>query len=218
MFSNRWVQIVLTAVLVGLFIILVNFGYFDFVRSGVLWLTQPVVRGVSSGTHRVKSSVVTLLTLRSQLLERDEVLATLKKLQVENAKLSQERSENERLRLLLNLKHGQASSLIAAEIVSRDPTGISGSVVIDRGRRDGISSGDAVVDTLGNLVGIVSEVFDRSARFLLITDGLIKIDARIQGSNALGIIAGSHSLGLSLQLVSNKVQFEKGDRIVSSGL
>ena len=122
------------------------------------------------------------------------------------------------MRQLLGLKQNLKMMTVGASVVSRDPTGIINTVVIDRGAEEGISRGDAVLDETGNLLGVVKEVFAHSGEFLLITDGLVKIDAKVAGKDILGIASGSHGLGLTLDLVSQGVKVEKGDKIITSGL
>ena len=90
--------------------------------------------------------------------------------------------------------------------------------VIDRGSSFGISPGNAVLDEFGNLLGVVQEVSGSSANVLVITDGKVKVDARVIGKDALGVISGSHGLGLNLDLVAQEIELEQGDKVVTSGL
>ena len=108
--------------------------------------------------------------------------------------------------------------LVASQVVSRDPVGARSMVSIDKGESFGVSVGNGVLDEYGNLLGIVSEVFSSSSNVLVITDGAVKIDALLLRNNALGVVNGSHGLGLDLDLISQDVQIEKGDRVVTSGL
>lgn len=218
MLSLRWVQILFFLIALAVLALLVNFGYLDFIQSGILRITQPIVRVASVSTIKTRDFFVSLATIRSQVRQRRELAETVERLQAENALLADTREENIRLRQILSLKQSLQLSTIPASFVSRDPSGISGSVVIDRGSSSGISPGDAILDEAGSLLGIVSEVQTNSSKFFLITDGMVKIDAKIQNIGALGIVRGSHNLGLSLDLISQDVKLTAGDRIVTSGL
>jgi rod shape-determining protein MreC len=161
---------------------------------------------------------MTLLTIRSQIRERDELATQLRKLESQYAASRDAAEQNEQLRKLLDLKKNAGFASIASSVTSRDPSGITSSIVLDKGRTYGISTGDAVVDPSGALVGVVKDIYDSSCKVLLITDGLVKIDARILDRDAVGLVAGSHRLGLSLELVSKEVDLKPGDKIVTSGL
>lgn len=193
-------------------------GFAEPVKGLLFSVTQPVLSPLTKLTLRTKIFFFQITTIKKQLQKNQELNQLLKALQAENALLQEVRQENERLRQLLALKRKSPFNTIAAEVVSRDPTGRVQAVIINRGTRDGISPGDAVIDEFGNLLGIIKEVFPQTSKFLLVTDGRIKIDARIIGKEALGIVTGSHGLGLNLDLISQKTLLEKNDKVVTSGL
>ena len=215
MFRSRKIQAVaIIAVVAGFSMI----GYIDPVESFVRTITQPIIRPFSSSTVRVKDFFYSITTLRGRLSKVSDLEKEIVFLRSENARLVLEDQENEILRLQLGLKKNLDFVLVASRVVSRDPVGARSMVSIDKGESFGVSVGNAVLDEYGNLLGIVSEVFSSRSNELWITDGSVKIDALLLRNNALGVVNGSHGLGLDLDLISQDVQIEKGDRVVTSGL
>lgn len=215
MFRSRKIQIaiVLTAVIALSFI-----GYLDPVKGFARTLTKPIIRPFSSSTIKVKDFFYSIATLTDRLSKINDLERELMILNSENARLSLAGHENEILRQQLGLKKDRDFVLVASMVVSRDPVGARSMVSIDRGESFGISVGNAVLDEFGNLLGVVNEVFGTSSNVLVITDGSVKIDALVLDKNALGVVTGSHGLGLDLNLISQDVQLEKGDKVVTSGL
>lgn len=195
------------------------FGLLDFTKGMVFKVTQPVIGLSSFSVLKVKGYFSTLFSIKRQLDESRDLKTQVKRLQKLNADLLIAQQENSSLRKLLALKQQLPHTTVAASVVSRDSTGLSGSVVINRGRDQSISPGDAVIDESGALMGVVSEVYTDTSKFILITDGSIKIDARVPNKpSALGVVTGSHGLGLSLDLISQEVALSEGDMVATSGL
>jgi rod shape-determining protein MreC len=195
-----------------------SMGWLDWPKGFFLRIASPVIRPVTQLTLGVKNFLYSLATIRQQVRERDTLSLRVKKQEQEIALLEQYRTENARLRRVLELKENSPLNTVAAALVSRDPSGASGIQIIDRGATEGIKAGNAVLDESGNMLGVVFKVYDRNSEFISITDGSLKIDAEVPSREALGIITGSYALGLRFDMVSQDARLEKGDRVVTSGL
>src|SRR3972149_253608 len=77
--------------------------------------------------------------------------------------------ENQRLREILSLKERERRYITTARIISRGLDLWSNTLVIEKGKRDGITKDMTVITPLG-LVGKISMVPDHYAYVLLITD------------------------------------------------
>ena len=215
MFRSRKIQ---TAVVITAVIVLSMVGYFKPVKGFVHDLFQPIIRPLSSSTIQVRDFFYTLANLKSRLSEINNLKRELLSLKSKNARLELAGLENEVLRQQLGLKKNGDFVLVSSQVVNGDPAGSRSMVTIDKGEAFGVSPGNAVLDESGNLLGIVREVFQFSSNVLVITDGDVKVDALILRKNALGVVSGSHGLGLDLDLISQDIKLEQGDEVVTSGL
>jgi rod shape-determining protein MreC len=218
MLSKTWFKILAVAAVAVIVFIAGSFGWLDWPKSAALRLATPVIRPITHLTLGVQGFFHSLATIREQVRERDVLFGQVKKQEAEIALLEQYREENARLRRILGLKENSGFTTTAAALVSRDPSGATGMQLIDRGSNDGLKAGNAVLDEWGNLLGVVRHVYAHNAEFVLVTDGSLKIDAEVPSRQALGIITGSHILGMKFDLVSQDANLEKGDRVVTSGL
>ncbi len=91
-------------------------------------------------------------------------------------------------------------------------------ITINRGSRDGIRVGMAVVAGGLALVGRVGLVDDFSAKVQLLTDPASFINVRLLNTRATGTLAGSEEGRLFLQNVLQSDAIEPGDVVVTSGL
>lgn len=214
----RWKSLIWIAA-IPLVVVAVNtYSFFVPVKGIFLRVTQPFFSFSNRIVSSVKGTVYSISNLQAQLAEKDILARELEKLHGEKAVFLETTNENQTLRDMLNLKDRQNFTMAAASVVSRDPTSAINSVIIDKGSVDGVSKGDVVLDDAGALLGVVREVYARTSEFLLVTNGLVKIDAKVAGKEILGVISGSHSLGLSFDLISHSTPIIKGDTVISSGL
>ncbi|MDH7602689.1 MAG: rod shape-determining protein MreC [Armatimonadota bacterium] len=153
------------------------------------------------------------MILRENALLRREV----KRLTAENARLANAAQENVRLRQLLELKQNTPLKTIAAEVISRKPSNWFATATINRGRRDGVSPGDAVVDFRG-LVGQIVEADLLSARVVSITDPSSAVGAMVRRSRSSGVLQGQASDYLALTYLPKDADVKVSDVVVTSGM
>ncbi len=126
--------------------------------------------------------------------------------------------ENARLRKLLSMQaRDDVINYGVSRIVSRDPTGWSHVVVIDRGRKNGLRPGQSAVSPDG-LVGRIVSVTDTTSRVLLISDPRSAVAVRLSGSRADGILEGMGTRLLRLVYVSRERRVHEGEAMVTTGL
>lgn len=205
--------------LLAILVLLNSFGYIDFLKRPVFWATRPVFSISQSTANVAKGFFAAIVDLRGQLKEKKNLEQDVARLRSENALLRRQTRELVEVSDLLALKSRFDYQTVASTVVSKDPTGLKKSVTIDKGSESGISPGDAVLDSSGSLLGIVERSERGYSVFNIVTDGGIKIDAEALGSSAfLGIVAGSHGVGLTMELISQEVSLEKGTEVVTSGI
>jgi len=151
--------------------------------------------------------------------ENSLMMERIQLLEAENAQIEELRRENQSLREQLNLSEREGFGLVGARVVAREPLGGVKWITINRGTRDGVSERMPVVISEGLLVGYVEEVFDRSARIILLLEPTVEIPAMIQRSRTDGIVKGqSLGQGLTMELIPQQADVRRGNTVVTSGL
>ncbi len=157
----------------------------------------------------------------------DEIDEELSSLRAENNKLKEYQdecnrltAENEELREMISLKQTTADyELVAANTISGDVTDWFNYFIIDRGEKDGLKRGYAVI-TADGFVGIVSEVGATSSKIVNIVDEQNILMCRIKRSNELVRVRGVSSENLKYEMRLDRISVESdlfvGDELVTS--
>ncbi len=162
---------------------------------------------------------------RERLVSRHQLLAQNRDLrqralllQARQQRVAALQAENARLRRLLRATRRTGESLSVAEIVRLDLDPYRHEVLIDRGTRDGVHRGQALVDAYG-IVGQVIHAGIDSASALLITDPnhAVPVEVTRNGLRALAQGTGQGNR-LSVPYLPNNADIREGDVLVASGL
>ncbi len=138
-------------------------------------------------------------------------------LQEENHRMNEINLANERLRQLLQFREKNFPSMIGAEVIGRDPSFWFKSVMIDKGERDGVKKGMAVVSPMG-VIGQVLKIAPDYATVLLITDYNSAVDCVVERSRAKAIVEGKGENRCQLKYLLRAEEVAVGDIVVTSGL
>ncbi|TVZ40762.1 rod shape-determining protein MreC [Alteromonadaceae bacterium 2753L.S.0a.02] len=145
---------------------------------------------------------------------RTELLVLRRKVQL----LASLSAENVRLRQLLNSADMLEDRVIIAELIGVAPDPTVHEVIINRGAKEGVYVGQAMVDANG-LMGQVVHVGEHSSQVLLITDTTHALPVQINRNGVRLVAEGVGNLyELVVRHVANTVDIREGDLLVSSGL
>lgn len=128
------------------------------------------------------------------------------------------RAENAHLRALVGARARSGLTARAAEVVyaARDP--FSRRIIVDRGMRDDVTAGQAVVDDRG-LVGQVTRVYPWLSEVTLITDKSHFVPVQNLRNGLRAVLSGTGSDGtLELRFVPVNADHQNGDELVTSGI
>jgi len=176
----------------------------------------PVQNVFSRGTDSLRSLKQDYVDLLSVRRENERLWAELQECRTLSYKNREALATNTRLRKLLNFKNVTGLPMVAARIIGKDPSVWFRSVVIDRGARDGVSKGMAVVNGDG-VVGQVFSVSPNYAKVLLAIAPSSAMDVVLQKSRVRGILKGTGSLTYQLDYILKTVEVEEGDQVVTAG-
>lgn len=161
----------------------------------------------------------TMFTTRDKLLEENEALkAQLLVLQRRSEKYAALAAENNRLRELLHASAAVDDTAIVSEVIGVTPDPFSHEIIIDKGRRDGLSVGQAVLDAYG-LMGQIVQTSQFTSRVMLISDSNHAVPVVVNRSGVRAILLGTgQPETLDLVDVPDTADIRRGDLLVSSGL
>lgn len=212
-FRRRWWAIGAVVILV----VLAQFSFFNPVRD--------VVRGIFSVPENwgvgiymgVKDNISTIrlakdlsaqnADLQNQVLQKSAQIAQLQAVQDENAQLRKD------------LGFAQAHpelKLLPAEIIGYSPLQTYDAITINKGKNDGVVSGQAVVSQ-GYLVGKIGSVSNSTSEILLLTNRSILTPVQVSGGQVTGILSGGIG-GLVVNNIPLDTKVEKGQLVVTSNL
>ena len=183
-------------------------------RDGAQTLFSPLQEVASAATRPVVGFIDALSDIASLREENEALREENELLQSEVQQFDIIQAEVEHLRELVDLEAPGDLPTVPARIGSPGSSSFDLIRWIDKGSDDGISMGDAVINTEG-LVGRVDQVFDGQARVRLILDPNVKVSVRDKVSNQTGIVTGDNT-GLILRMFEADVVRE-GDVIVTAG-
>ena len=125
--------------------------------------------------------------------------------------------ENARLKNLLSFRQKSSYRLIAARVIARSADSWSSSVIIDKGKRNGIKRQMAVITYLG-LAGRVTDTQEFTSKILLISDPNLGVSAIVQRSRQEGLVSGTLGSHLIMKYLPEESDIRIGDVIITSGL
>ena len=208
-----WVPIVLIVISVMLITLCVRFG-----NSGPFAVARGVVQTVTKPVERVCSLVSTPFS-NIGAIDVDEEVARLKEensqLRTLVAELEEYRQQDQRLTAMMQFADIYGLETLSAEVVSTT-TGWDRTATINKGSRDGVRVGMAVMSTCG-LYGQVESVTDASSVVRLINDANSSVAAMVQNSRAHGILHGAYDGTLTLEYVPIDMTVGEGDIVIASG-
>ncbi|HAH21077.1 MAG: rod shape-determining protein MreC [Omnitrophica WOR_2 bacterium GWF2_43_52] len=126
-------------------------------------------------------------------------------------------AENDRLNRLLSFKKQAPFVTIAARVIARDSGNWSRGVVIDKGFKQGVKSGNVVITEAG-LAGRVVEVWAHAAKVMLLNDANSAVSASLQRSQSEGLASGTLLGGIVMRYLEKDSDIAVGDIVVTSGL
>lgn len=112
---------------------------------------------------------------------------------------------------------GRSQETVTADVVSRDTSSTLRTIVINKGTRDGVQRGMAVITGQG-LVGRVIEVTANASRVMIITSESSAVAARVLRTRAEGAVVGRASGELRMTMLERGADIQIGDLIITSGL
>ena len=220
MFSKKMVLIVGGVVLITVNVILLSVTSKSQSTSGFgrvgLSFVAPFQELVTRSVRFAREIWEHYFFLVSVYQENEELKKSLNDAIEKNNQWNELKLANNRLRNLLGFQKSLTNRVVAAEVIGKDPSVWFKTVIIDKGKADGLQKGLPVVLPQG-IAGQVIEASDRYSKVMLIIDRNSAVDALVQRSRARGIIKGASADQCRFEFVLRKNDVQIGDTVVTSG-
>jgi rod shape-determining protein MreC len=211
-------KIIIYIVLFVILIIINPFNVFGFVRNIVMIPLTPVTRQGSIVGIYISDKLGMIFNIGTLYQNNQNLENKVRQLEAENALLMDVSNENDELRSSLELLPRDEFKFIGGDVILRDSLGGNQWVMLNRGKRDGVAIGKAVVVGENVLVGIVDEVNDTTARVQLITHPESAINVVTARTGAQAIVLGLHGLSVTVEDIKMDDDVINGDMFVTSDI
>jgi rod shape-determining protein MreC len=180
-------------------------------------ISSPFQKASTFAIKKVRGVFEEYLFLVHLQRENERLKKKMADIQRENDQMREMVLSHERLRKLLQFRETLSSTLVAAEVVGRDPSSWFKSVTINKGEKDGVRKGMAVISPEG-VIGQILKTAPSHSVVLLVTDYNSAIDTIIQRTRAKAIVEGGGENRCQLKYLLRTEDVVAGDRVVTSGL
>jgi len=192
--------------------------YLEQIRYGLSIAAYPIELAVSSPSTAwrwIHESVATRDTLRA---ENERLITLNRELELRSMRYEALAHENDHLRGLQDALPPVAERWIVAEIVDIQLNNLRQRVLVNRGTRNGLFKGQAVMDDKG-LLGQTTHVGPFSAEVILITDPEHAVPVQIERTGLRTIAVGTgDTASLALPYLPANADVKAGDVLMTSGL
>ncbi len=188
----------------------------QFFDAFLMELCSPVQSAASSIIKAVQGAAEHYFLLVRVQKENELLRRRVAELQEQNHQMKEMAVANERFRRLLQFREAMGTKMVAAEVIGQDPSSWFKSVTINKGERDGVQKGMAVI-TPDGVVGQVLKTSPHYATLLLLTDYNSAIDAIVQRTRAKAIVEGKEENRCQLKYLLRSEDVVEGDVVVTSG-
>ncbi|MDQ3742165.1 MAG: rod shape-determining protein MreC [Actinomycetota bacterium] len=206
----------------SLILVTASFGDgLDSIERGALEVFGPIQEGASSVLKPVRDAAGWVGDTLDAKGENEELREERDRLRRELIAAQGAMEQNERLRKLLDMDERlslEEQGLVEARVYGRSPTAWYRTVTVNKGTRDGVREGDAVINDAG-LVGRVRRAGGSSSQVVLITDGDMGVSAKINDSGFPGIVEAEvgDPNDLRLNFLPRNAEPREGQNVVTSG-
>ena len=225
-FSNRKNILIIVLVLVlsviSIMVYAVPKSGTGFLTNAVNSMIMPIEKGLSTCTNGVRGFFSFISSAKHYQKENEKLVAQINQYKMEDRSEKEYRTENDRLKKLLNLKEQiSAYDTVGAGVISRESSNWYTVFTIDKGTSDGIKVNDVVMASEG-LVGHVKQVGLNWAKVVSIIDETSSVGGYVDRINEVAICEGDVQYAkegkCKLTHIAVGSQLSVGDIIKTSGL
>jgi rod shape-determining protein MreC len=216
--TSKIVKLVIVLIVCAFLIFFNPKGFFNPIRGVFLSISAPFQKIFYQSSQKIGGTVSFLASISEIKNDNAKLSKENNFLAAQVASLQEEKNQNALLREQLGLVPRDKFSLVGGFVIGQDPQGSESWIILDKGEKDGISVGMAVIVSNGILVGKVEEVYATSSKINLLASSSSSVNVSDAETGAKGIIRGEYGLGLVMDMVTQADVLNVGDTIITSGL
>lgn len=217
---HTWNRLLIAFFILSIILFLLPGNVTSFCRTSILSFTSPlqgIFYSAASGLAYVGHFAIRPFR---QEMENQHLRERVDQLEIELARQKALLAEKERtLQQLSAFRRGRTlkAPIIVAHCISLDPAQWRKSIVIDKGRAQGLTVGDLVLAG-PVVVGKVKAVGKWASQVQLITDPGFRHWARLARTHQEGLIEGRSTNRLLMKYLPQDADVKKGDMVLAAGL
>lgn len=193
----------------------INFKAINYLKSGLNEVVYRISFIVSLPEKQINNSVISIKNHLKLYQEFNETKDELKILKGKNFNLNYLKSENDRLRKLIDEYIINSEELVAKVLLDKDSPFLK-SLIVNKGSKDSLKIGMAVLDG-PYLIGKIVEVNYATSRALLISDLNSKIPVILEPGDIQSIMSGTGKNFGEIQHFKKEFAFTEKKLVYTSG-
>jgi rod shape-determining protein MreC len=210
--------LVYSVIAIGAMALFVLAGFLRPLREVFRAALLPVARVASNAGEAVGRALHLAPDVRAANERAEELDARLRALTVDYVRLRALEEENKELLAQAEFISSHSFQMLGARVISRTMTDTSAAVTIDRGSRDGIEIGEAVVTGEGIYAGKIVSLGERTSIVKLVSDVSARAAATVAGNARIaGVVEGRGNGVARFTLIPQDLELKRDDVIVTAG-
>lgn len=191
------------------------------VQTWVMAALSPFIRAGAEAEQQVQEITAGPLDVTALQRENERLQQEVGRLHIVAQKYDAALVENNKFRAMLAYRQQTPFKLTATRVLRRSASNWWNTIIVDKGALDGITTDSPVITDIG-LVGKTGKVTPNTAEVTLLTDEECRVAARIEGTQAKGILTGERGgfetrPDLRLRFLDRTMKIEPGSNVYSSG-
>lgn len=221
-FKNRIVRTVLVLIVIVIALTAIAYIGDNPLQRMLYTAVSPVYSAAYDAAAPVRKFCSNVKRAGSYEKEIEDLKQQINTLKIENKTRGDYIAENKRLKELLDLRDSMGElTTVTARVVSYEPNSWYDTVMLNKGKNDGIEQGDVVITNLG-VVGKVISSGRNWAKVSTIINVTNSVGVKLSRTGDVGVVSGDAMLAedkmARLEYMSNDKNLIKGDILVTSGL
>jgi rod shape-determining protein MreC len=176
----------------------------------------PLQEGVAAVVRPVGSFFTNVFRSGTLAEENAALREQIAALRAQASEVNSLTRENGELRRLLGLRERLGFQVMGATVTGESVGNFEWAVYIDRGAVDGVTVDMPVISADG-LVGRVVDVYQGSAKVMLIIDPDSSVSVRLDASGERGVLQGQREEPLLFRLIDAETEVQPGETVETSG-
>ena len=186
------------------------------IKGGVFNVFGPLQKTVWNTGSGISDFFRAVLNRTELQKQNEDLAAENENLRAELVRMETLEKENNELRKAADMEANDTMKLMMAEVAGR---GMSADIFfLDKGAKDGIRSGMAVISAEKILYGIISEVYSSYSAARLLSHPDSSVNARVYDTDISGAVRGEGNGKLLLDLVPREKELKADSLIVTRPL